>query len=290
MGSPARRPAPVRPARHPDPRPGARAHLLGPLRPADRRCLPQVVPAPAPLERRVPVREVLAGRGRAARSSRRNCRSGASIGTSSAWRLRAPWRSAIGCSRSRHAWLWIGGRDPRHLRRGAAAATRSSTRYADRMPELLEEQVRRAGDGPGRIPIRHRPGLVPWPLAASLAPAVAPDVRAAAPDLTLISDTRYDVDPDNGLIHVTRPSRRSITSRTRRPGSTTSIAPTSRSSRARPASRSAPGPAPRGSASSSKKADHNLLRIDFGGRLPAGSVADVHPHLRHPGPGRRPDP
>ncbi len=40
-------------------------------------------------------------------------------------------------------------------------------------------------------------------LAASLAPAVAPVARAATPDLTLTADTRYDVDPDHGRIHVT---------------------------------------------------------------------------------------
>jgi hypothetical protein len=40
-------------------------------------------------------------------------------------------------------------------------------------------------------------------VVASLAPAVAPVARAAAPDLTLTADTRYDVDPDHGRIHVT---------------------------------------------------------------------------------------
>ena len=40
-------------------------------------------------------------------------------------------------------------------------------------------------------------------VTASLAPALAPTARAAAPDLTLTSDTRYDVDPLNQRIHVT---------------------------------------------------------------------------------------
>src|SRR5215207_7296453 len=40
-------------------------------------------------------------------------------------------------------------------------------------------------------------------LSVSLAPVLAPAARAAAPDLTLTSDTRYDVDPENQRIHVT---------------------------------------------------------------------------------------
>ena len=40
-------------------------------------------------------------------------------------------------------------------------------------------------------------------LSALIAPASAPSVLAATPDLTLISDTRYDVDPERGRIHVT---------------------------------------------------------------------------------------
>jgi hypothetical protein len=40
-------------------------------------------------------------------------------------------------------------------------------------------------------------------LAGSLLPVVAPAVRAAAPDLTLTSETRYDVLPDKARVHVT---------------------------------------------------------------------------------------
>lgn len=40
-------------------------------------------------------------------------------------------------------------------------------------------------------------------IAASLAPVTAPSARAAAPDLTLTADTRYEVNPDKGRIHVT---------------------------------------------------------------------------------------
>ena len=66
-------------------------------------------------------------------------------------------------------------------------------------------------------------------------------------------------------------SPRSTTSRTRRPASTTSTGRSSPSRRTRPASGSRRRARSRPSASPSKKADHTLLRIDFGSRLPAGS-------------------
>ena len=125
-------------------------------------------------------------------------------------------------------------------------------------------------------------------LSASLAPALAPAARAAAPDLTLTSDTRYDVDPENQRIHVTS----AITAvnhlkdtKTRlyyfdsaylavQPGSTNFKI------EARTGS-------PRVSVASAK-ADRTLLRIDFGGRLPAGSSRTFTLTFDIPDPGGAP--
>ena len=125
-------------------------------------------------------------------------------------------------------------------------------------------------------------------LTASLAPALAPAARAAAPDLTLTSDTRYDVDPENQQIHVTS----AITAvnhlkdtKTRlyyfdsaylavQPGATNfKIAARTGSPKVRVAS---------------AKADRTLLRIDFGGRLPAGSSRTFTLTFDIPDPGGAP--
>jgi hypothetical protein len=108
-------------------------------------------------------------------------------------------------------------------------------------------------------------------LAASVTPAIAPAVRAAAPDLTLTADTRYDVDPDQQRIHVTA----TLTAvnhlkdtKTRlyyfdtaylhvQPGAT-GFKITARTG------------APKVRVVQAK-ADYTRLRIDFGKRLPAGS-------------------
>ena len=120
---------------HPDPRPGAGTDLLGPLRAADRRRLPQVVSEAAPLERRVPVREVLARRGRAAGAGDRAPGRGRWTATSSASRSRGPSPSPTSCSRSRPAGCGsaAGSRTragPREPRRGAARALRGPARRA----------------------------------------------------------------------------------------------------------------------------------------------------------------
>ena len=124
--------------------------------------------------------------------------------------------------------------------------------------------------------------------AASLAPAVAPGVRAAAPDLTLTSDTRYDVDPVNGLIHVTA----SVTAVNHLKDTKTRLYYFDRAYLAvQPGTTgfkiSARTGTPRVSVSS-KKADHTLLRIDFGGRLPAGSSRTFTLTFDIPDPGGAP--
>ena len=136
LGPRARRPAPVRHPGHGDPRPGPRADRLGPLRTADRRRVPQVVSDAPALERRVPVREVRAGRGWPADPEHRDPDCAASTATSSAWRSPARWRSATRCCDESASWLWIDGRipDPAGRRPRNAALL---DRYADRLPELL---------------------------------------------------------------------------------------------------------------------------------------------------------
>jgi hypothetical protein len=108
-------------------------------------------------------------------------------------------------------------------------------------------------------------------LAAGLAPATAQPALAATPDLTLTADTSYDVDPDKNRVHVTvnlTATNHLKDTKTRQfyfdraylavqPG-TVDFKVTSRT----------------GSPSVhvvARKADHTLLRIDFGGRLPAGA-------------------
>ncbi len=125
-------------------------------------------------------------------------------------------------------------------------------------------------------------------IAASLAPTIAPTAHAAAPGLTLTSDTRYDVDPENQRVHVTA----ALTAvnhlkdtKTRlyyfdsaflavQPGATGfKIAARTGSPKVRV---------------TSAKADRTLLRIDFGGRLPAGSSRTFTLTFDIPDPGGAP--
>jgi hypothetical protein len=117
---------------------------------------------------------------------------------------------------------------------------------------------------------------------------MTPTARAAAPSLTLTSDTRYDVDPENQRLHVTA----SVTAvnhlkdtKTRlyyfdsaflavQPGATGfKIAARTGSPKVRVVS---------------AKADRTLLRIDFGGRLPAGSSRTFTLTFDIPDPGGAP--
>lgn len=108
-------------------------------------------------------------------------------------------------------------------------------------------------------------------LSASIAPSLAPGVRAAAPDLTLTADTRYDVDPANQRVHVTV----SLTAINHLKDTKTRLYYFDRAYLAvQPGTSGFKISARTGSPTvsvSSKKADHTLLRIDFGARLPAGS-------------------
>ena len=101
LGSRPRRPPPLRPSRDGHPRPGPGGHLLGALRAADQRHVPQVVPQAPALERRVPVRQVLGRRGRAAAARRRAADRERRAPISSAWRSPGSSASPTDSSRNR---------------------------------------------------------------------------------------------------------------------------------------------------------------------------------------------
>jgi hypothetical protein len=108
-------------------------------------------------------------------------------------------------------------------------------------------------------------------LAGALAPVSAAPARAATPSLTIVSDAIYVVDPDNAAVHVTvnlNALNHLKDTKTRLyffdraylavPPNTSNFKISARDTK----------PAVTVAAS---KADHTLLRIDFGRRLPSGS-------------------
>lgn len=126
-------------------------------------------------------------------------------------------------------------------------------------------------------------------LLGGLLPATAPPaVRAATPDLALTAETRYDVEPDQARVRVTvalTAVNRLKDTKTRQfyferaflavqPGATNlrisarTGAPTVRAT--------------------VRKADHTLLRIDFGGRLGAGASRTFNLTFDIPDPGGAP--
>jgi hypothetical protein len=125
-------------------------------------------------------------------------------------------------------------------------------------------------------------------VAASLAPAVAPGARAAAPSLTLTADTRYDVDPDKQRIHVTT----SLTAVNHLKDTKTKLYYFDRAYLAvQPGTTGFKIQARTGSptvrvASATKV--RTLLQIDFGSRLPAGSSRTFTLTFDIPDPGGAP--
>jgi hypothetical protein len=125
-------------------------------------------------------------------------------------------------------------------------------------------------------------------LVSTLVPGSARPALAAAPDLTLTSETRYDVDPTNRAVHVTvalTAVNHLKDTKTRQyyfdraflavqPG-TTNFAISARTGSPKVVV-------------ASTKADHTLLRIDFGGRLPAGSSRTFTLTFDLPDPGGAP--
>ena len=109
-------------------------------------------------------------------------------------------------------------------------------------------------------------------LAGVLAPAAAAPARAADSGLTIVSDATYVVDPDKAAVHVTvnlNAVNHLKDTKTRLyffdraylavPPNTSNFRISARDTKP-------------GVAVASSKADHTLLRIDFGKRLPAGSA------------------
>jgi hypothetical protein len=108
-------------------------------------------------------------------------------------------------------------------------------------------------------------------LAGTFAPAAAPAVRAAAPDLTLTTDTRYDVQPDQARIRVTS----LVTAVNHLHDTKTHIYYFDKAYLAVQASASGfkiTGPGGPSVRVASRNKDHILLRIDFGKRLTAGAT------------------
>jgi len=112
-------------------------------------------------------------------------------------------------------------------------------------------------------------------LAAVLAPASATPALAAGPGLTIVSNATYTVDPDHGVVHVTvnlTAANHLTDTKTRLyyfdkaylavPPNTTGFKVGGR----------AGGPTVHVAA---KKADHTLLRIDFGSRLGSGQSRGI---------------
>ena len=125
-------------------------------------------------------------------------------------------------------------------------------------------------------------------LAGALAPASAPRVLAALPSLTLTSQTRYDVLPDEGRIKVSV----ALTATNRLADTRTRLYYFDRAFLAvQPGATNFAVTAGKGSPTvrvQSRKADHTLIRIDFGGRLPAGSERTFSLSFDLPDPGGAP--
>ena len=108
-------------------------------------------------------------------------------------------------------------------------------------------------------------------LGASLLPALAPVARAAAPDLTVTSETRYDVEPDKARVHVTA----QVTAVNHLRDTKTRQFFFDRAYLAVQPGASGfklTGPGGPSVHVAGRKADHVLLRLDFGKRLGAGGT------------------
>ena len=223
MGPPARRPAPLRRAGHADPRPGARAdlwvHFAPPIGDAFRKSYRQA----AALERRVPVREVLAGRGRAADPDGRDRRRSGSTATRSGSRSPGRSRSPTSSSRSRRAGSGsAAGSRTRAAGRAAARRCSTATRGA-RRARRRPRRMHRAGGGARAAPPPRRPTRRPTSprpprtddrpprgarrrpvraLVAALAPAAAAPALAAGRGLTIVSDATLRRRPRPRRVHV----------------------------------------------------------------------------------------
>ena len=108
-------------------------------------------------------------------------------------------------------------------------------------------------------------------LAGLIAPGLAPVARAAATDLTLTTQTRYDVQPDQARVHVTA----AVTAVNHLANTKTRLYYFDKAYLAVQSGAAGfkiSGPGGPSVHVAAHTADHNLLRIDFGTRLPAGAT------------------
>ena len=166
--------------------------VLGALRPADQRHVPQVVPEAAALERRVPVREVQRRRGRAAAPRGRGPDRRRRRRPAWAWRWPGSSASPTACSTNRRTGSGSAAGAPDQCGRTSRNAG-FLDRYEARLPELLDGMSATA-PGPSRLLLALVVGDRPAARRRRSAPVA--EVRAATPDLTIVSDARYDVQPD----------------------------------------------------------------------------------------------
>ena len=206
---------------HAHPRPDARAHLLGPLRPADQRFVPQVVPQAAALERRAAVREVLRRARTSGRCSSRSCRSRPStrdaLGLALARQLAVADRFHAETRRLAQGRRLARARPRPAPGRGARRTPGARSCSTPRTPAELARAACEPADERRRRPRPRRAGMTrrlagarvaarpAWrsrprsssrrsrPSRASRRRAVP---RGAATDLTLVTDTTYTVQPD----------------------------------------------------------------------------------------------
>ena len=130
---------------------------------------------------------------------------GAGARRRSGWPSPGPWRSATSCSRNRRAGCGSAAACRRPARPGAAKSG-CSPGYAGRAsPELI-----RAPRDPGHRGAARDGGTArcPSPCAPVAGGLLAArgrsrPIRAAAPDLTIVTDARYDVQPDQHRVRVT---------------------------------------------------------------------------------------
>ena len=282
-------------------------HFAPPIGDAFRKSYPEA----APLERRVPVREVLARRGRAAGPRDGAADRGARSGRAGRRDRALAARSPTGCSRSRRAGsgsaagsritsgrtsrgaaLLDALREPaRRARRRADAVARDRRRRRAAPPEPVRDMSRRRDSGLARRP--RAPPSSSTPLAALAAggrcPARRPRPRPRR-GLTTTADARYVVDPATHRVHVsvalsaTNHLNDTKTHRYFFDRSFMAVPPgTANFKISSPGAHAARRRRPPGTR------PYNLLRIDFGKPLAAGGDAGVHPVVRHPGSGRRAD-
>lgn len=125
-------------------------------------------------------------------------------------------------------------------------------------------------------------------IAGSLAPVATPHASAAAPDLTLTADSRYEVDPDKGRIHVTV----SLTATNHLKDTKTRLYFFDQAYLAvLPGTTGFKITSDTGVPTvkvTSKKADHTMLRIDFNKRLAAGASRTFTLTFDIPDPGGAP--